>query len=305
MGLQRRNSALVFACAFFALVSFGQAFPLWLDSPTGRTNPHDPRSGLFHPTPTTLGTPVGSLTVTATVTPPLTQTPTATPTAVPSTPSPTATPLPANTILAPCNGAAMSLDGVLNEPVYGETPFISIPSTNCSAGCGTADSTASAQFKAIWNSQGLWIGVVVSDPGNLYADSGTPWDGSAVEVYLDATNAKAGWNGISDYVDPNTYRFTISYDSSIFAEYYNTTFRTILAASVVTPGVGYTMEIEIPWANLGLSAPVGGAFSGLNVGVDVSNAAGSARDHQIVAYNPVIADRTPSSWVNLLYQTCY
>ena len=79
-----------------------------------------------------------------------------------------------------------------------------------------------------------------------------------------------------------------------------------MASSVVTAGTGYTMEVQIPWANLGVSAPSAGALSGLDVAVDVANAAGNARDHEIVAYNGAFNpyDTTPAQWGAIDYQAC-
>jgi hypothetical protein len=203
----------------------------------------------------------------------------------------------------------MTLDGVLNESIWGQSSFVAIANSNCNygTGCGATDTGASAQFKAAWNSNGLWIGVVVSDPGVLYADTAAPWNGSGVEIFFDLNNAKAGYNaGTGNYSNANTYQWAIPYNANTVAQYHNPAIRTILAASQATPGSGYTMEIEIPWANLGVTAPLPGSLSGLDVAVDVANAAGNARDHQIVAYNGNFNpfDQTPAQWGAMQYQAC-
>jgi hypothetical protein len=203
----------------------------------------------------------------------------------------------------------MALNGVLNEPIWGETAFTAITNNDCNygTGCGATDTGASAQFKAIWNSTGLWIGVVVNDPGTLYADAAAPWNGSAVEIFLDVNHMRAGYNaGTGDYDDPNTYQFGITYNANSILEYHNATAWTIMAASTATQGTGYTMEIEIPWANLGVTEPTAGSLSGLDVAVDVANAAGTARDHQIAAYNAGFNafDQAPAEWGTIAYQAC-
>jgi hypothetical protein len=251
------------------------------------------------PTNTSAASPVPTSTPTLSMTPTATFTSTLTFTLTP-TPTP---------VYAPCNGSAMTLNGILNESVWGLSSYTLISNTNCNygTGCGATDTGASAQFKAVWNSGGLWLGVVVSDPGTLYADAVEPWNGSGVEVFLDVNNTRGGYNaGTGDYNDPNTYQWSITYNANSIVEYHNATSRAIQADSVVTAGTGYTMEVEIPWATLGVSAPAAGSLSGLDVAVDVSNAAGTARDHQIVAfngsYNPY--DQTPAEWGTLQYQTC-
>ena len=195
----------------------------------------------------------------------------------------------------------MTLDGVLNETVWGEATPVAIPAGNCNygTGCGAVDLAASATYKTVWNANGLWIGVTVSDPGTLYADTAAPWNGSGVEIFFDLNDARGGYNTTSgDYNDANTYQWAITYNAAAQAQYHNATARTVLAASKATAGAGYTMEVEIPWANLGVSAPSAGALSGLDVAVDVANAAGTARDHQIVAYNGSFNayDQAPAEW---------
>ena len=203
----------------------------------------------------------------------------------------------------------MALDGVFNETVWGEATPVAIPAGNCSygTGCGSVDLAASASFRTVWNANGLWIGVTVSDPGTLYADNAAPWNGSGVEIFLDLNNTRGGYNaGTGDYNDANTYQWTITYNSAAIVEYHNATARTILAASKATPGTGYAMEIEIPWANLGVSAPSAGAVSGLEVVVDVADAAGTVRDHAIVAYNGSFNpfEQTPAEWGGVQYDAC-
>src|SRR5882724_10993889 len=68
---------------FLCLPSLGNAFPFWLEGPTGRSNPHDPRSPLFQAQPQNTPTPYQSPTITPTfstsptitVSPTMTQTP--------------------------------------------------------------------------------------------------------------------------------------------------------------------------------------------------------------------------------------
>jgi glycosidase len=255
-------------------------------------------------TPTFVLSPTPTSTFTITPSPTVTMTPTNTFTVTPSYTA-TYTPTP---VYAGCNGLAATLDGILNESVWGLSSFSLISNTNCIySGCGTTDLGASAQFKTAWNSTGLWIGINVNDPGTLFANTTGPWNGSGVEIFLDLNNTRGGYNtGTGNYNDPNTYQWAISYNASIIAQYHNTTIRAIQAASVATAGTGYTMEIEIPWTTLGVSAPVAGSLSGLDVAVDVSNAAGTGRDHQIAAFNGNLNlfDQTPADWGTLKYQSC-
>jgi hypothetical protein len=270
-------------------------------------------SPVYSPTssasPTQIVSPTDSPTASMTLTP--SQSATASPSFTVSptfTASPTATPTPL-AVPVPCNGVAMTRDGVLNETVYGEATPIPILATDCSygTGCGSTDTSANAQVRVVWNSTGLWLGITVSDPGTLYANTGAPWNGTGVEIFLDVTGARAGYNtGTNNYVDPNTYQWAITYNSAAVVQYHNPATKTILAASQVVPGVGYTMEVQIPWANLGVAAPAVGSFSGLDVAVDVADTAGTSREHTIVAYNGAFNafDHAPAQWGYLQYQAC-
>jgi len=49
----------------------------------------------------------------------------------------------------------------------------------------------SAQFHMAWYEGGLWLFVEVVDPGPLHASSGAPWNGDALEVFLDLRSPPA------------------------------------------------------------------------------------------------------------------
>ena len=240
------------------------------------------------------GTPTCTFTLTRTVTPTSTITP----------------PVP---LYAPCNGCAMTLDGVFSESVYGMAAWQSIGDSGSycayvNNGCGAVNIGVTANFKASWNPTSLWIAVQVSDSGALEADPGSPFWGDGVEVFLDVNDVRAGFNtATQDYDDPNTYQWCITYNANGIVQYRNATARTIHAASVVTAGTGYSMEIEVPWASLGVSAPNPGSLSGLDVAVDVSTGVSPpARDHQIAAFNATLNefDENPYDWGAIQYQAC-
>jgi hypothetical protein len=333
--VQRRH---LLTLLLLAAASLSQAIPFWLDSPSGRSNPNDrhnphyksPTPALPHTftstpsntvsptqTPTATASPTPTLTPTQTqfLTPTPTFTITATLSASPSstvsptmTASPTASPTPVG-VPVPCNGVAMTVDGVLNETVYGEATPIPILASDCSygTGCGSTDTSANAQVRAVWNNTGLWIGVTVKDPGTLYANPGAPWNGSGVEIFLDVNGTRAGYNsGTGNYLDPNTYQWAIPYNAASVVQYHNPAAKAIQAASQAAPGVGYTLEVQILWANLGVPAPAVGSFSGLDVAVDVADLAGTGREHTIVAYNGSFNafDQAPAQWGYLQYQAC-
>jgi hypothetical protein len=207
---------------------------------------------------------------------------------------------PLHPIPAPCDGCAMALDGVLNEPVWGLSSFQAVSNCSYVSGCGAVDAGAAGQYKLAWDNANLWIGVSISDPGVFYANAAAPWNGSGVEIFLDLNDTKGAT------YDANSYQWTITYDSSAIVQYHNPHGVTILASSQVSPGTGYTMEIQIPWANLGLGVPAAGTFSGFDIAFDVSNAGQTGRDHQVAAFNAQINpfDTKPSTWGDIGYLAC-
>src|ERR1700684_1801937 len=61
---------------------------------------------------------------------------------------------------AACDGCAMTDDGIFNESVYSLVPWQPIGDNGnyCSyaTGCGTMNTTATAQFKVAYNATALW-----------------------------------------------------------------------------------------------------------------------------------------------------
>jgi uncharacterized protein YjdB len=126
-------------------------------------------------------------------------------------------------------------------------------------------------FGVLWDNSNLYVGVRVLD-ASLHSDSPDPWENDAVEIYIDANN-----NKLSTY-DGRDNQFIKQYNSSG------------LLTKITTSGVqhawtaitgGYSIELSIPWSQLGPVAPVAGLTIGFDVGYDDDDNAG-ARDGQAV-----------------------
>jgi hypothetical protein len=159
--------------------------------------------------------------------------------------------------------AAITVDGNLSEADWNVTR--SIPKTVY----GTVNNTAT--FGVLWDNTNLYIAAKIAD-ANLYADSPNLWDDDAVEVYIDAN-----YNKLSTYD---------GYDNQIIKGYNNSSVFTKLSiaglqhATTTIPG-GYTVELAIPWSQLGITAPTSGTNLGFDIGYDDDDN-GGARDGQAV-----------------------
>ena len=167
---------------------------------------------------------------------------------------------------------AMSIDGRLNEAVW--------PLSNSVTKCvmGTCNNTVT--FGALWDNTYLYVGIKVLD-GSLRNDSAYAWDDDSVEVYIDPTH-----NHATPY-DSFDRQFIKGYkDSSLFSK---GSAAGVLHAWAPISG-GYTVELAIPWANLGVT-PTAGLTMGFDVGYNDDDS-GGGRDGQ------AMWNGTANNWQN-------
>ncbi len=165
--------------------------------------------------------------------------------------------------------ASITVDGVLNESVWGE-----VGTTETVAklvGGGTQNNTVT--FGAMWDTTYLYIGVRVLDTQlfNDTTNTGTPptnvWQDDSVEVYLDGNHNHAtsyeltgGANGLG-----NDRQFTKGYNDTALGSKGSQT-GVLHGWAAITGGGGYTVEIAIPWSNINVTGA-----AGLTIGFDVAN----------------------------------
>lgn len=143
---------------------------------------------------------------------------------------------------------AITIDGALNETAWKLNRSIGKPVT------GTYNNTAT--FGVLWDNNNLYIGAKILD-STLNNDSPDAWNNDALEVFIDANNNKL-----------NTYD---GYDNQ-FIKGWNT--GTLFSKTAITGAQhawaaidgGYTVEISIPWSQLGITPAVG-----TQIGLDVAN----------------------------------
>ncbi len=206
-------------------------------------------------TPTVTNTPVGP-----------TNTPTRTPTATNTPTGATATPV-AGTIYAQTVGTAPTIDGLLNESAWGAL------TTANKTTIGTPNNTVT--FGAMWDNTNLYVGVKVLD-ANLFNDSANIWEDDSVEIYIDANH---NHGTVYDSFDR---QFTKGYNDTALG---GTGSQTGVVHAWAAISGGYSVELAIPWSNLGVTPAVN-----MTLGFDIGNNDddnGGTRDSQLVWWGTI------------------
>jgi hypothetical protein len=162
-----------------------------------------------------------------------------------------------------------AVDGILNEWAW-ETPS-SRDTVNKTVLGNTYG--ANAQFKTLWDENNLYVGVTVTDSQLTNPAPSPPWEGSMVEVYLDATHSRTVTVNSADF------EFGFPWNSTTPWEINGRT--TGVTMKTTTLATGYVVEASIPWATLGLT-PSTGYTLGFDLGVDVNHNGGGCRDGQLM-----------------------
>jgi hypothetical protein len=169
----------------------------------------------------------------------------------------------AGTITCYRSSGSITVNGSLTESSWVVTRTFSKTVT------GTANNTAT--FGVLWDNTNLYIGAKVLD-GNLHSDSPNPWEDDAVEIYIDANNNKLGsYDGRDNQIIKNYNKSTVFTKLSV----------TGLQHGWAAIAGGYSVEVSIPWSQLGITSPAQGTTLGFDIGYDDDDNAG-ARDGQAV-----------------------
>lgn len=167
------------------------------------------------------------------------------------------------TVTAAKTNTTITVNGNLNESAWQLTNSITKTIV------GTPNNTV--VYGVTWNNTYLYIGIKVTD-GNLFNDSPSNWDDDAVEVYIDADN-----NGGTAY-GTNDRQFVKEWNGTLWEKASKTT--GVLHAWAAVTG-GYTVEMAIPWSNIGISNPANGRIIGFDLGNDDDDN-GTARESQLM-----------------------
>lgn len=163
----------------------------------------------------------------------------------------------------------LAIDGSLSESAWHLTTAVT------KSVIGTGNNTVT--YGVLWDNTNLYIGVKVLD-GALYSNGTSYWNGDAVEVLIDANDNKS-----SSY-DGHDNQLIQPYGNSGLSEMF--TISGVQHAWAAITG-GYSVEMAIPWSQLGLTPS-----AGLNIGLDIANDdddAGGGRTAQLV-WNGTVND---------------
>lgn len=166
---------------------------------------------------------------------------------------------------------------------------------------GTSDNESN--IRLTWDANYLYVGTVVWDnhayTNTLYNDSPELWNDDAVEIFIDPLNTKL------PYFDANLHRqITVKYSTvgvpPQVAIRGNASGIVYASQKVNTPIYvgGYSVEVAIPWSNLGIS-PQTGTYIGFDVAIDDDDNGGS-RDSQLAWKGTAGNWQNASAWGNLL-----
>jgi arabinoxylan arabinofuranohydrolase len=172
--------------------------------------------------------------------------------------------VPIGTLVCKKASVAITVNGSLSE-----TSWSVVTNSITKVTVGTGNNTAT--FGVLWDNTNLYIGAKVLD-ANLFSDSPDAWDDDAIEVYIDANNNRlTTYDGLDNQIIKNYNKSTVFTKLAI----------TGLQHAWAAISGGYSVEIAIPWSQLGISAPAQGTTIGFDIGYDDDDN-GSTRDAQAV-----------------------
>ncbi|GAB60775.1 MAG: hypothetical protein DWB56_10525 [Candidatus Jettenia sp.] len=167
-----------------------------------------------------------------------------------------------NTTFAHKALSSPTIDGNLKESLWNITTNVNKVLT------GTPDNEVN--FGVSWDNKNLYVGVKVLDT-TLRNDSGDPWQDDSIEIYIDANH-----NQKTTY-DTYDRQYIKGYnDSALFSRQNKT---GVLHAWTPVSG-GYSVEMAIPWSNLGITPS-----DGMRIGFDIQNNDddnGNTREHVLM-----------------------
>ncbi len=193
----------------------------------------------------------------------------------------------------PASGT-ITIDGVVNEAAW------KLNNSITKTVIGTTNNTVT--FGALWDNNNLYIAAKVLD-NTLNNDSPDSWNNDGIEVFIDANNNKGTtYDGLDN-------QFIKGWNNSTL--FSKVAINGVQHAWAAIPG-GYTIEISIPWSQLGIT-PAAGRQIGFDIANDDDDNSGD-RDAQAVwmgtinnyqstaAFGTLVLDNTATALTNNLVE---
>ncbi len=191
---------------------------------------------------------------------------------------------------------------VVNGEVIHDAGYSSFPVTGVSKQViGSSDNETN--IRLTYDANYLYVGAVVWDnhayTSTLYNDSPELWNDDAVEIFIDPLNTKL------PYFDENLHRqITVKYSTvgvppqvSIRGNASGILYASQKINTPIYIG-GYSVEVAIPWSNLGISPQIG-TYLGFDVSVDDDDNGGN-RDSQLAWKGTADNWQNASVWGTIL-----
>jgi hypothetical protein len=190
----------------------------------------------------------------------------------------------------PLASGPVSVDGALGE--YATAPYVDLSDALAAAG---SDDRVTARLA--WDATALYAAFDVSDPTlvvNSGGSDGEVWDGDGVEVmiHLGAPAAALSPSDFHVLANANGDVADERGSPSGWDRSWNLTARLV---SVARKPSGYTVEMAIPWADLGIAAPPAGTRIGLDLAHNDVDVAGAAPKQ--VDWAGLTAFAQPGKWL--------
>lgn len=206
------------------------------------------------------------------------------------------------TLLAPADGetvascaAGITIDGNLSESSWA----LAAPNPVTKLCMGTNPNNISGEFKTLWDTTGLYVGLTVNDAyQNATQSACATYNNSAVEIYLETANDGDSFPG-----SLGDFQLMISYDSVHFCM--NATVALPPAGMQIASAFnasGYNMEVKLPWTMLGVVPLIGNTYR-FDVQVDFNNGT-STRVGQLVWNGDANNWKSAANFGNVLLGYC-
>jgi hypothetical protein len=159
------------------------------------------------------------------------------------------------------------VDGA-KDAAWGET----LPVANVLSTAPASAADASGGWTSLWDANNLYIYIDANDDENVVDSGNSWWEDDHIELYIDADGSRP--NGYTNM----QFQYAVRRGANAIIDakpWFNRSIANIQVANVEKPnGEGYTVEIKIPFANLGVAAEAY-KFIGIDVQIGDDDNGGS------------------------------